>query len=240
MAAISADEPVARAITRAIRGGDVEALERLLEEDNTLATATIIGAGGCQRSLLHIATDYPGHFPNGPEAVRALVRAGVDINARFVGPHEETPLHWAASTDDVAVIDTLIELGADLEAAGSVVDGATPLADAVAFGQWQAARCLLEHGAQANLWQAAALGLTYRVQQLLEVGYSTEDLTNALWCACHGGQRATAEILLHQGADRDWIGHDGLTPLDAAERSEATELAAWLRASGAASARGKS
>jgi ankyrin repeat protein len=78
------------------------------------------------------------------------------------------------------------------------------------------------------------------VEQLLEVGYTTEDLTNALWCSCHGGQRATARILLEQGADRDWIGHDGLTPLDAAERSEATELAAWLRASGAASARGKS
>lgn len=240
MAAISADRFVAREITRTIQEGDVEALERLLDEDNTLATATILDAGGCQRSLLHIATDYPGSFPNGPEAVRALVHAGVDVNARFVGPHEETPLHWAASTDDVAVIDTLIELGADLEAAGSVIDGTTPLADAVAFGQWQAARRLLEHGAQTNLWQAAALGLTYRVEQLLEVGYSTEDLTNALWCACHGGQRATAEILLEQGADRDWIGHDGLTPLDAAERSEATELAAWLRASGAASARGKS
>lgn len=66
MAVISADESVARAITRAIHEGDVEALERLLEEDDALATATIVDAGGCQRSLLHIATDYPGSFPNGP------------------------------------------------------------------------------------------------------------------------------------------------------------------------------
>jgi ankyrin repeat protein len=85
-----------------------------------------------------------------------------------------------------------------------------------------------------------ALGLTDRVEQALEAGASPEELANALWCACHGGQRAAAHMLLEHGADRDWIGHDGLTPLDAAERSEATELAAWLRDSGAASARGKS
>lgn len=58
MAAISADDSVARAITRAIQGGDVDALERLLEEDNTLATATIVDAGACERSLLHIATEH--------------------------------------------------------------------------------------------------------------------------------------------------------------------------------------
>lgn len=240
MSVISADESGARAVTRAIQEGNVEGLERLLEEDSTLAGASIVDAGGCQRSLLHIATDYPGNFPNGPQTVRALVSAGADVNARFVGPHEETPLHWAASANDVAVIDMLIELGADLEAAGSVIDGTTPLADAAAFGQWQAARSLLEHGAHTNLWQAATLGLTDRVEQLLEVGASAEELTNALWCACHGGQRVVAEMLLDQGGDRDWIGHDGLTPLDAAERSEATELAAWLRASGAASTRRKS
>jgi ankyrin repeat protein len=240
MVAISAHEPSARAIVSAIQEGDVPDLERLLEENSTLAGATIVDAGGCQRSLLHIATDYPGNFPNGPQTVRSLIRAGADVNARFVGPHEETPLHWAASTDDVAVVDALIEQGADLEASGSVIVGTTALANAAAFGQWRAARRLLEHGAQTNLWQAAALGLTDRVEQALEAGASPEELTNALWCACHGGQRAAAQMLLEHGADRDWVGHDGLTPLDAAERSEATELAAWLRDSGAASARGKS
>ena len=81
-----------------------------------LATATIVDAGGVSRSLPHILTDYPGHFPNGSETLRALVRAGADVNVRLVGPNEETPLHWAASNDDVAVIDALLELSADLEA----------------------------------------------------------------------------------------------------------------------------
>jgi hypothetical protein len=63
------------------------------------------------------------------------------------GAHGETALHWAASSDDVEVRDALLDAGADLEAPGSVIDGGTPLADAVAFGQWNAARRLLERGA---------------------------------------------------------------------------------------------
>jgi uncharacterized protein len=115
-----------------------------------------------------------------------------------------------------------------------VLGGGTPLADAVAFGQWHAARRLLEHGASTTLWQAAALGLTQRVAQ--EDG-SAEEITNAFWCACHGGQRETAELLLERGADVNWVGHDGLTPLDAALRSDADELAGWLRSRGATSSR---
>lgn len=237
MAAISADAPTAGAVTHAIQEGDVASLRRLLDEVDDLATSTVVDACGVSRSLLHIATDFPGNFPNGPETVRALVCAGADLTARLIGSNEETPLHWAASTDDVAVLDALLELGADIEASGSVIDGTTPLANAAAFGQWRAARRLLHHGAATNLWQAAALGLAERVERLLAEGPPADDVTNAFWCACHGGRRATAELLLDRGADRDWVGHDGLTPLDAAERSEATEVAAWLRSAGAASAR---
>ena len=56
------------------------------------------------------------------------------------------------------------------------------------------------------------------------------EITNAFWCACHGGQREAAEYLLKRGADRDWVGHDGLTPEAAARRSGALEMAEWLGA----------
>ncbi len=175
------------------------------------------------RSLLHVATDWPGHFPNGPAIVAALVEAGADMNARFTGPHTETPLHWAASSDDVAVLDALLDAGADIEAAGGVIADGTPLADAVAFGQWNAARRLVERGALANLWQAAALGLMDQVRACFESGGppTADEITGALWCACHGGQRSTAEYLLERGGDLNWVGWDDLTPLDAARRSEA-------------------
>jgi uncharacterized protein len=69
--------------------------------------------------------------------VARLVAAGADVNAhsRF-SAHTETPLHWAASSDDVAVLDALIDAGADIEAAGAVLGGGSPLADACGFGNW--------------------------------------------------------------------------------------------------------
>jgi uncharacterized protein len=64
-----------------------------------------------------------------------------------------------------------------------------------------------------------------------------DDITNAFWCACHGGQREAAEYLLAHSADLNWVGHNEYTPLDAASRSGAEELAQWLRERGAVSDR---
>lgn len=58
-------------------------------------------------------------------------------------------------------------------------------------------------------------------------------MTIALWGACHGGRLPTARYLLSQGADIDWIGYDGLTPLDMALASKNADLTAWLTACGA-------
>src|SRR5690606_24219265 len=137
-------------------------------------------------------TDFPGNYPNGAAIVETLVAAGADVNARFGGAHSETPLHWAASCDDVAVLDKLLDLGADIEAPGAVIAGGTPLADAVAFGQWKAANRLIERGARANLWQAAALGLMYRVEARFteDPSPTADEITQAFWLACHGGQRS--------------------------------------------------
>jgi uncharacterized protein len=47
------------------------------------------------RTLLHVVTDWPGHSPLGVATVAARVVADADVNARFTGPHTETPSHWA-------------------------------------------------------------------------------------------------------------------------------------------------
>lgn len=243
MQQISTDDPLAVAAVEAIHKGNVETLKRLLAEHPELATVRLGGeAAGpaCQmsRTLLHVATDWPGHYPHGPASVEALIAAGADVNARFSGPHTETPLHWAASSDDVAVLDTLLDHGADLEAGGGVIGNGTPIADATAFGQWEAARRLIERGAATTLWQAASLGLTDRVASYF-AGNSPpaqDEVTQAFWCACHGGQHGAAEYLLDRKADINWIGYDKLTPLDAARRSGANELVAWLFHRGAKSA----
>lgn len=228
------DDPLARAAVVAIHAGDVAALKQLLSEHTQLVAVRLggdIGRNPCEmsRTLLHVATDWPGHFPHGAETVEALIAAGADVNARFAGPHTETPLHWAASSDDVAVLDVLLDHGADIEAGGGVIGNGTPIADATAFGQWKAARRLIERGARTNLWQAASLGLMDRVARYFAPEPpAPEEVTKAFWLACHGGQQPAADFLLARGADINWIGYDHLTPLDAARRSGANALVAWL------------
>ncbi|MFD3928327.1 ankyrin repeat domain-containing protein [Streptomyces sp. NPDC058614] len=236
METLDSQDPLAIAVTEAIRTGDLPVLQRLLAENPGLATAHITGDCGKEaRSLLHIATDWPGHFPNGPQVVTTLVAAGADPNARFSGPHTETPLHWAASSNDIPVLDALIAAGADIEAPGAVIGGGTPLADARVFGQWRAARRLIEHGAHVTFQDAATLGLLDHVETYVaSTGPLTPDeITRAFWGACHGGRFATAQYLHQHGADINWIGYDDKTPLDIAQAEDAAEVVQWLLAQGA-------
>jgi ankyrin repeat protein len=238
MATIQAADPRAVALRAAIQGGDVETLQRWLRDDRDLATARVVDHRGVSRTLLHMVADWPGHFPNGPHAVAILVAAGADVDARIghPGPHAsaETALHWAASSDDVAVLDALLDGGADIEAPGAVFTGGTPMSDAVVFGQWRAARRLLERGAATTIWQAAALGLVDRVRDLCSIDPppGRDQITNAFWNACRGGQRPTAEYLLDRGADMNWVGHDGKTPCDVAQEGGDADLIQWLRSLG--------
>lgn len=106
MLIIPTDDPRAVSAADAIHTGNLEQLRRLLRDHPELATARLgnprdaLEGSAETRSLLHVVTDWPGHFPNGAAAVGLLVDAGADVNARFTGPHSETPLHWAASSND--------------------------------------------------------------------------------------------------------------------------------------------
>lgn len=220
--------PTHEAAIAAVRAGDLPALGELLREHPHLATARLARREG--RTLLHIATDWPGHYPDVAAIIAALVAAGADPNASGLGDHPETPLHWAASSNDLCAVNALLDAGADIDAPGAVIGGGTPMADATAFGQWPAVRLLLERGAATNLFESAALGLVDRVRAHLATADQTpENVTSGLWGACHGGQLETAHVLLEAGADVDWVGYDGLTPLDAAHRAEATDIIEWLR-----------
>jgi ankyrin repeat protein len=235
-------DPLAIALGEAITTGDVDALKRLLTQHPGLATARIQDNKGCSRTPLHLVTDWPGYFPRGPETVAALIAAGGDPNAPFEGSaHAETPLHWAASSDDVEVADALIAGGAHLEARGASIAGGTPLDDAVGYGCWQVARLLVDRGAGVDLWHAAALGLMLRIEKFFD-GPSQptpHEVNNAFWQACHGGKRRAAEYLLSRGADVNWIpDYSDRTPLDigGALDTGREALLTWLLERGAHSA----
>nr|XP_045591996.1 uncharacterized protein LOC123753983 isoform X1 [Procambarus clarkii]XP_045591997.1 uncharacterized protein LOC123753983 isoform X1 [Procambarus clarkii] len=153
-------------------------INSLATEDGTfLHMATKLGRGDIIRALLAIGAD-PGvqdNEGNTPlqlvpsqsitaifteELLRAtaqsdvgrvcqLIAAGLSINSHDNPLSRNTPLHWAASFADTDTLTCLIARGADINAANS--DGATPLHDAVARGDENIVRILLDHDANPHI-----------------------------------------------------------------------------------------
>jgi hypothetical protein len=73
------DEPVAIELVIAVRDGDLEVLRRLLSDDPALARARIAGKRGGSRTALHVVTDWPGYFPDGPAIAQLLIDGGADL-----------------------------------------------------------------------------------------------------------------------------------------------------------------
>lgn len=229
------EDPLARFVS-AIKRGDVEEVTRLLGGDPALAT-TVIDS----RPPLHLYADAPGHRPRAAAMVTALVAAGADLNAPVLGAgHQETALHWAASNDDVELIDALLDAGADIECAGSSIGGGSPIQSALGYAQYEAVRRLWERGARICLSHAAVLGLMDQVAELtgeqLAEPEGAEEIRGAFWNACRAGRIEAARYLLAHGADLNWPAPwDGATPLDAAIRQDRADMVAWLRERGAQS-----
>jgi hypothetical protein len=235
---LAGDDPVAAELVLAIQAGDTGAVERLLAGDPRLARARITDRRG-SKTPLHAVTDWPGYFPAGPRIVQLLIGAGADLDAVTTPEPGETPLHWAASSDDADVAAALIDGGADIEKPGGSIG--TPLDNAVGYACWHVARLLAARGARVDkLWHAAALGMLTRLQELLAEGHDGPDeVSEAFWHACTAGQRRAAEHLLARGAGLDWVppyAHG--TPLDSASSlgTRQENVITWLRELGAPSA----
>ena len=148
--------PLAISVVGGIKNGDVVGLRQLLSENPNLDGVSIRGKeNDATRSLLHVVPGWPGHFPNVSETICLLITAGADVNARIEGTDTETPLHWAASSNDVAAIDVLLDVGG-------------PLEDAIGFQNWDAAKRLVERGARTGLDDEASIGLMDKIEKRFE------------------------------------------------------------------------
>ncbi|HET9647984.1 MAG TPA: ankyrin repeat domain-containing protein [Microlunatus sp.] len=233
-----ARDAAADAAVAAVRAGDLAGLMRALDARPDLVGGRVPGYGG--RTLLHVVADWPGYWPHGPEVVRLLIEVGADPNVRRDDDdHGESPLHWAASNDDIDVAEALLDGGADVEMPGGSIG--TPLDNAVGYGCWHVAELLVQRGARLDeLWHAAALGRLDIMEALLEAEPRLEAISQAFWHACAGSQRRAAQRLLNAGADLNWTpDYAEGTPLDAAcgRSTRQQNVIDWLQELGARSTR---
>jgi ankyrin repeat protein len=237
------DDQVAAELRSAVHAGDAEAIQRLIRNDPALATARLGSKDSGTATPLHLVTDWPGYFPNGPQIVRLLIDAGANPNALTTsrgaetsGPGDEMPLHYVASSDDADVAEALIEGGADIE----VPDGSigTPLDNAVGYGCWHVARLLVAGRPRRQGLARSRPGHAQPLRRIPEQRPASRSrVTSVLarlhqWPAPRRGVPAVTRRRSQRGA--------GLCPRYAAGASghstQQENVITWLRAMGANSA----
>src|SRR4051794_3200145 len=124
-------------------------LQEAAAAGNLPMTELILSVGGdpdardnSGHTALYSAANECG-LPGGGNVVRALVRAGADVNAGYV--RRCTPLHMAARRGNVEIAEALLDCGGNIEARDSVGD--TPLRRAVNCDKVGVACLLLARGA---------------------------------------------------------------------------------------------
>jgi uncharacterized protein len=157
-------------------------------------------------------------FKKDTEGIKSLVQSGIDVDIR--NSSGATPLILASSlSDNMSVIECLVDLGADVNARGKV-DGSTPLMWA-ARGSKEATEFFLSKGAEVNV--VASDGSTA--------------LIKAIFGIFRGGSLETVDLLIKAGADVNLTGSEGdgngYAGISYAARNGKAELVSYLIDKGA-------
>ena len=129
----------------AIKSGDLERFKALIAADPSLATAR---SSKSHPTLLQCVALDGKDKPNNVEMARVLIDAGAELNE---------PLGAAASIDNRAVAELLLDHGAVIDGTG----GWSPLEEALYWNSRNVIALLVERGAKVqNLRTAAGLGRT--------------------------------------------------------------------------------
>lgn len=171
--------------------------------------------------------------------VKKLIEQGASINN---GDYDKrTPLHLAASENQVAVMEALASAGSlDLNPHDRF--GGTPLMDAIRQGHDKAAQWLQDRGVTTekeqkslsfSLCNAAALGRTVEIERLLRHGALPDacdyDKRTPLHLAAAEGHLSAAKALVEHGASTASRDRWGNLPVDDAIRSHNLEIVQLLQ-----------
>ncbi|KAF7647983.1 hypothetical protein LDENG_00163790 [Lucifuga dentata] len=156
-----------------------ESVQEILQE------GVLIGNSDVDRQLLEASKT--GDL----ETVKKLCTAE-NVNCRDVEGRQSTPLHFAAGYNRLAIVQFLLQHGADVHAKDK--GGLVPLHNACSYGHYEVAELLVLHGAVVNvadLWKFTPLHE-----------------------AAAKGKYDICKLLLQHGADPTRRNRDGNTPLD--------------------------
>lgn len=120
--------------------GRVDALDRLLDRDRTLANA--FGADG------NVPLGLAAFFGQ-VDAMKHLLDRGADVGIAARNPMNVQPLHAAVAARNPEAVAVLLGRGADVNARQQV--GYTPLMGAASAGRDDLVDLLLQHGADPSL-----------------------------------------------------------------------------------------
>ena len=220
----------------AVKENHVEVMKYLLQKgaDKSLTT------GSYERNVLHIASQYgsvaaiemllsydlrpdsrnrEGNTPlfcaagcGQIEAVNCLLKHGADPFLR--GEHGWSLLHAAAQSGNVIIIETLLSKDLDVDSRDETL-GLTPLMVSIKYDKLEAAKYLLEKGANVRLKTtlreipiltiASTFGSVAAIKMLLSHGCSIDSRDDGgdtpLMQAARGGNTKAVEYLLAQGAN---------------------------------------
>jgi uncharacterized protein len=176
--------------------------------------------------------------------MRARYRLDDALLEAVMSARPELGVHEAAALGDLERVNDL--LGADRSLVSTFsADGFTPLHLAAFFGKSDAARALLELGADVDarargwmtgtpLHSAASANHTQLARVLLDAGADPNARQSGGWTAMHAaamnGNLGLVELLLERGADAHAMNDDGASVVSLAEKSGTAEIVARVRA----------
>ena len=169
------------------------------------------------------------------EAVNCLLEHGADPSLK--GKFGWSLLHFAAMSDNVIIIETMLSKGLDINSRAQTL-GITPAMVSIRFGKLEALKYLLEKGdGTTPLMVAAAMGQERAVNLLLSKGADPhlKNLMgkNLLHVAAQGGNTSIVKKALSYDIDIDSKDEGSATPLIIAVKGNHVKVVKFLLQRGA-------
>ncbi len=169
------------------------------------------------------------------EVVRLLLSHGADVGQR--GINDYTPLHAAAAQGDLALVDLLLQHGADPNAIARIDDMETPLEVAVRAGHDEVAGRLRPLTVRPHWEHASRAGDIAMLSRMVRAGHDINALDGhgqtALMRAAHAGRLEAVKWLVAHGADLNHTAKFHLSALMLAVVAGRPQVARALVAAGA-------